>query len=382
MKWQIIIIMIFLLFLSACGTKTEDDPSQKDISNEGENSLNNQEPNEPNETNDSIDQNEPKEEDRFQKELAITTKNDKDVFLVSDLVELLKGDYQYDDLHRSLTIDIDDQQFKMVDGIPVVEHNGHYLATDEIVFIVDENEVFLPIGFLEIALGLKVSETSDFATFDWAGQALPTSITTKPFISDQEWSVDKMVKYLSFLEKPIEGAQVSTIPNHLPGAKRGYRNGYHEGIDWYGYATSKNISIDTPVYAMAEGIVVRADHDFEEYSSPLIRNKDLSLTAELGETPLYIFDRLRGKQVWVQYEKGIMNRFAHLDDIPETLKVGDRVTSETIIGYVGNSGTSGAVNGDGTELHLHQDLLIYGDLFWEPFSLEEVTEILVRVFND
>jgi murein DD-endopeptidase MepM/ murein hydrolase activator NlpD len=368
MKQKMIISIIFLLFVSACGAYTEDDRSQINIFKKEKNSLN--------------ESKSAQEGVHLEKELAIVTKNEKTVFLVSDLVELLDGDYNYDELHRLLTIDIDDQQFKIVKGIPVVEHNGIYLATDEIFAIKEEDAVFLPVVFLEIALGLTVSETSDIVLFDWGGQALLTSVTTHPLISDQEWSVDKMVNYLSFLEKPIEGAEVSTLANHLPGAKRGYRNGFHEGLDWYGYATVRTMSFDTPVYAMAEGTVVRVDHDYEEYKSPLIRNKDLSLTAELGETPLYIFDRLRGRQVWIQYEKGIMNRFAHLDDIPESLKVGDKVTSKTIIGYVGNSGTSGAVNKDGTELHLHQDILIYGDLFWKPFSLDEVTEILVRVFGD
>lgn len=132
---------------------------------------------------------------------------------------------------------------------------------------------------------------------------------------------------------------------------------------------------------MAEGVVVRADHDFQDYPSALIRNKDLSLTAELQETPAYIFDRLRGQQVWVQYENGVMSRFAHLDSIPANIKVGDIVNADTIIGYVGNSGTSGAVNQDGSELHLHQDLLIYGELFWKPFTLEETKEILLNIFQ-
>lgn len=144
MKKTIIISVIFLLFLSACGTKTEDDPSQKEITIKGDNSVNNKESNEPTEV------------DRFQKELAISTKNEKIVFIVSDLVELLQGDYHYDGLHRLLTINIDDQQFKMVDGIPVVEHNGLYLATDEIIVIVEGNDLFLPVVFLESALGLKV----------------------------------------------------------------------------------------------------------------------------------------------------------------------------------------------------------------------------------
>jgi peptidoglycan LD-endopeptidase LytH len=40
--------------------------------------------------------------------------------------------------------------------------------------------------------------------------------------------------------------------------------------------------------------------------------------------------------------------YAHLDRYAENLKVGDAVTTETVIGYVGNSG-----NAKGTPPHLH-----------------------------
>ena len=359
----IFFISIFVILLAACGTKIEEERIPKGSVEDGNSKQ----------TDDEIIN---------LKELKIKTVDSQQVFLVDDLFQLIEGTFQYDDLHRSVVIEIDNHVFKLIYDIAVVEHNGLYLPTDKIKVVLEEYNVLLPVSFLDIALGLDIEINDQLVVFEWTEEVLPVSSIEMESILDRTWTVDEMVAYLSFLEKPIEGAEVSTIPNHLPGAKRAYRNGFHEGIDWYGYATGKQISTDTPIFAMAEGVVVRADHDYEEYPSPLIRNKDLSLTAQLGETPEYIFDRLRGKQVWVQYQNGVMNRFAHLDAIPDDLKVGDKVTSESIIGYVGNSGTSGAVNQDGSQLHLHQDLLIYGELFWKPFSLDEVKEIIVRIFEE
>lgn len=314
--------------------------------------------------------------------LPMEIRHDGARFLVEDLFALIEGEYEYDEMHRSLTMNIDDQQYYLFEGAPVIEQNGHYLPTDEIYLIIEDDQIYLPTEFLELALGMNITFEENVVSFEWHGPTSKVSVNDRVSLDDTEsWDVDKMVEYLSFLEKPIEGAQVSTIPGHLPGARRPYRNGYHEGIDWYGYASGTSITTETPLYAMAEGVVVRADHDFVEYPSAVVRNKDLDITAELQQTPEYIFDRLRGRQVWVQYEKGVMNRFAHLDSIPEDLKVGDKVSADTIIGYVGNSGTSGAVDNDGSELHLHQDLLIYGELFWKPFTLEETKEILLRIFN-
>lgn len=320
-------------------------------------------------------------DEEYKKQIPNVIVDNVTAFLVEDFINVIEADYEYDELHRSLTMKIGESRYSLIHGIPVLEHNGIYVPSEDIYLMISEDDkLYLPTAFLEEGLGLAVQSDQEYLTFEWLGPVQTASAQTEDFQIDH-WDVDMMVEYLSFLQKPILDAQVSTIPNHLPGAPRAYRNGYHEGIDWYGYATGSNINRDTPVYAMAEGVVVRVDHDFEDYPSVLIRNKDLNLTAQLGETPQYIFDRLRGRQVWVQYPNGVMSRFAHLNDIPESIKVGDKVYADTIIGFVGNSGTSGAVNQDDTELHLHQDLLIYGQLFWEPFSLPEVKEVLVRVFE-
>ncbi|WP_088104948.1 M23 family metallopeptidase [Halalkalibacter urbisdiaboli] len=304
------------------------------------------------------------------------------MFQLNDLMEIVGGSYEFDEVHRTLKIKIHDDEYTLIDGVNVLERNGEFVPRDDIYFTASqEHEIAMPVSFIEHGLQLPLSYKEDVAEFQWFG---PTEKVGGPPASFgfEEWDVERMVDYLSFLEKPIKDATVSTIPSHLPGAPREYRNGYHEGIDWYDFASGGNINTDTPIYAMADGVVVRVDHDYVEYESPEERDKDLMLTSEIGETPEYIFDRLRGRQVWVQYPHGVMNRFAHLDSIPEDIKVGDRVNSETIIGYVGNSGTSDAVNNKETAgLHLHQDLLIYGELFWKPLSQEEVREVLVQIWE-
>ncbi|WP_257008141.1 M23 family metallopeptidase [Bacillus sp. FJAT-45350] len=301
-------------------------------------------------------------------------------FLVDDLFAIIDGEYAYDEIHRTLQMTINDESYYLIDGVKVLERNGEYLPTDEIYLMIEGDHVYLPASFLNQGLGIDFQYEESALVFGWKGPTERVGGPPTNFDFDS-WDADRMVEYLSFLQKPIKNAQVSTLPNHLPGAKRLYRNGYHEGLDWYDFASGGNISSETPIYAMGEGKVVRADHDYEEYPTAEVRNEDLKLTAALKETPEYIFDRLRGRQVWVQYDNGIMSRFAHLSHIPEEVKVGDKVNDETVIGFVGNSGTSGAVNQDDTELHLHQDLLIYGELFWKPLSQEEVHDVLVRVFK-
>ncbi|PYZ97833.1 peptidase M23 [Alteribacter lacisalsi] len=316
--------------------------------------------------------------------LNLYTMKDQEVVSVSELAEESGGSYHYEPVHRTLEMALKGQQFKLIYGVPVLERNGLYLDTDQVKLVLDEEEEetpYLPLSFLDYGLEANVKQEEQTVSVYTDAEAVEAFASPDDTFDLHSKSVEDMIEYLSFLDYPIKGAQVSTVESHLPGAPRDYRNGYHEGIDWYDWTTEAVINTETPVYGMAEGTVVRVDHDYEEYSSPEVRDEELSITYELGFTPEYLLDRLRGQQVWVQYDNGVMNRFAHLFDIPEELKLGARINAETIIGYVGNSGTSGAVNDDGSELHLHHDLLIYGDYFWEPFSLEETTEIIQAIWG-
>jgi murein DD-endopeptidase MepM/ murein hydrolase activator NlpD len=343
---------------------------------------------EQNDPGDSSNQNEVEnledKENQFE-ELALYSFDTHEQYFVSveELTNDLGGSYEYNEIDKSLTMSVADREFYLVYGVPVLEIDGIYIDSDRVLLMEDEEgEVYLTDSFIKKGLetDYEYDEEESMLSLSWTDQVVQAWASSEP-VDLHSFSTDEMVDYLSFLEKPIKGASVSTAESHLPGAPRTYRNGTHEGIDWYDYSSGTEITTETPIYAMATGIVVRVDDDFNDYPSHEVRDHDLQIADRVGFTPEYIIDRLRGQQVWVQYDDGVMNRFAHLDSIPENLKVGQEVTKDTIIGFVGNSGTSGALNQDGSGLHLHQDLLIYGELFWEPFTLDEAAQILRELWQ-
>jgi murein DD-endopeptidase MepM/ murein hydrolase activator NlpD len=59
-------------------------------------------------------------------------------------------------------------------------------------------------------------------------------------------------------------------------------------------------------------------------------------------------NRLGGNTVWVVGAGGRGYYYAHLDGYAEGLEVGDYVTPDTVLGYVGTTG-----NAVGTPPHLH-----------------------------
>src|SRR5690606_16540238 len=119
---------------------------------------------------------------------------------------------------------------------------------------------------------------------------------------------------------------VSTKDSSLPGAPRTYRKGVHEGIDWYGGdTTGVTITKKTPVHAIADGVVVRADHDYQEMTTTE-RNKLLALGKQNdGQTPQYVLDKVRGRSVWIQHDRGVMARYVHLDRISPNIQVGKKI---------------------------------------------------------
>lgn len=59
-------------------------------------------------------------------------------------------------------------------------------------------------------------------------------------------------------------------------------------------------------------------------------------------------NKLGGNTVWVIGAGGRVYYYAHLEKYAENLQVGDEVSTDTILGYVGDSG-----NAKGTPTHLH-----------------------------
>ncbi len=199
------------------------------------------------------------------------------------------------------------------------------------------------------------------------------SITYDP----EDVDVEELVEKLSFLENPLPGTTLSWNDAHLPGAERPYRNGIHHGLDFYAEESGADISTGTPVFAAASGELVRVDKDYEfPTNEELIQLSEKC--QELGRTPEEILDVFRGRQVWVENEKGFIIRYCHLDDVAETLEKGEHVKAGDKIGAMGYSGTT-----EVDRPHLHLEIWFDDNYLGEGMSNEEIREFFQKtIFND
>ncbi len=178
---------------------------------------------------------------------------------------------------------------------------------------------------------------------------------------------------------PIEGTRLPDRAFLFPGAPRLYRYGVHEGSDFY-LGREGAVTEDTPLLAMTDGVVIRAD---DEYSEPTAEEmaEMLAETQETHYTPPDILDRLRGRQVWIDLGDGIAVRYCHLSRIAEGLEVGQEVKQGTIIGYAGNSGTPQAQIGPEVGVHLHLEIRLGDGYLGQYLRPSEVKEWLAQVFE-
>jgi len=192
---------------------------------------------------------------------------------------------------------------------------------------------------------------------------------------------DDLAQQLSFLQSPIPGATVSTRDSHLPGAPRPYRNGIHEGLDYYSGFCGVPVNFGDPVYAAGEGVIERIDH---VYSEPAVAQRDEMLRQSIaaGNMAAAVLDKLRGRQVWIAHAYGVVTRYAHLHEVSEQLQVGDRVEAATFIGTVGNSGTSNGAEGSQDGAHLHFEIRLGDGYLGEGMDPEAVRLLLQKILED
>lgn len=160
---------------------------------------------------------------------------------------------------------------------------------------------------------------------------------------------------------PIAGACLPTGDQLMPNAPRTYRNGVHEGLDFYpGYACAP-IAKGTPIMAAYDGVVVRADLDYKDITLKQV-DELAAKTAAQGFSDPVTLDIYRGRQVWVDHGNGLVTRYCHLNSIEGGLRVGSAVKQGQVICGVGESGTPESITAPGTELHLHFEVRV-GDSF-------------------
>ncbi len=182
------------------------------------------------------------------------------------------------------------------------------------------------------------------------------------------------------LQVPIEGAHVTGRDFQMPGAPRHYRLGVHEGLDWYGHTVGVRVNRRTPVRAVAGGVVIRADVDYQ----PLTRAQADVWQAEsqrLGYTPPDVLDGYRGRQVWIDHGDGLVSRYAHLSGIEPGIVKGAEVEQGQVVATVGNSGTPGSLRSATYDAHLHLELWLDGHFvgqFLRPIEAREWLERILR----
>lgn len=142
-------------------------------------------------------------------------------------------------------------------------------------------------------------------------------------------------------------------PTLMPGAKRNYRGGVHEGVDFFNRANGDGLACGEPIRNAADGWVVRIDAAWK----PVMQNEYENLTRSIKKVhDEAMLDRLRGRQVWVKTEDGTILRYCHLNTVAEGIQVGTRLNAGTVLGTMGNSGTADGARATGKNCHLHFEI--------------------------
>ena len=184
---------------------------------------------------------------------------------------------------------------------------------------------------------------------------------------------------------PCKGVKIPKRASRLPNAPRDYRNGTHRGVDFFA-------NWGTDIRAVADGLVVRADHNYEEYPADF-RVEMLKSSGKVGHTPSDIFNSvLLGKAIILDHGFDLVPGFraitiyAHLSSIKKDLSGGSVVKAGQIIGKTGNTGTRPSTLGTKKESHLHWELILQKDTkevyLGKDVPYERLYKMLKNIFEN
>ena len=193
---------------------------------------------------------------------------------------------------------------------------------------------------------------------------MPVVATTPPDVGER--GARTYARLWGMFASPIEGGDIPTDLELLPGAPRDYRGGIHEGIDFPS-------PTGTPVLAAASGTVARVDTSFLDWNR---EQQDVALyeALTLGYTPPATLDRIRGRQVWIDHGKGLITRYAHLSAV-EPLAVGQKIEAGALIGEVGSSGYPQGGP------HLHFEVRVGEDFYGDGLAGDVLVRAVARLFR-
>ena len=179
---------------------------------------------------------------------------------------------------------------------------------------------------------------------------------------------------------PIDGACLPEEALFLPGAPREYRQGVHEGVDFFNARSCTFVGLDTEVVAAKAGLVIRADWAYQDLTAETAKQLMEAIERSAGTDPEAL-DLLRGRQVWVDHGDGIVTRYAHLNGIAGGIEVGARVGQGQVIAYVGESGTIDSLDAPGTQVHLHFEIRVGDSYLGQGLPPAAVRQLYQRAFS-
>lgn len=186
------------------------------------------------------------------------------------------------------------------------------------------------------------------------------------------------------LQLPCKGISVPKRTMRLPNAPRDYRSGTHRGIDFFA-------NWGTTVQAVADGIIVRADHGYKEVPADFRVNM-LNASSKVGHTPSDIFNNiLLGQAIFLDHGFDLIPGFrtitiyAHLSHIDNKIKPGTIVKKGDIMGKSGNSGIRESTLGSRSGSHLHWEMILQikdQEIYLgKDIPNPELYNMLSRIFN-
>lgn len=178
---------------------------------------------------------------------------------------------------------------------------------------------------------------------------------------------------------PVEGGCLPEDDILMPGAAREYRDGIHEGVDFYESDNCAFVGLGTEVLAAKAGTVIRADHTYQDLTAADLAELD-ELVEERGGFDPEVEDAYRGRQVWIQHGDGTVTRYAHLSGVAEHVVVGSIVERGEVIAFVGDSGTPESVTDPGTQVHLHFEIRVGDSYLGAGLPPDEVRDLYLEAF--
>jgi murein DD-endopeptidase MepM/ murein hydrolase activator NlpD len=202
--------------------------------------------------------------------------------------------------------------------------------------------------------------------------------TPRPPARPTSTSADNLLRM--HLIMPLEGACLTSDEGQMPNAEREYRSGIHEGLDFFTGFACIDVPKGLPVLAVADGKVIRADHDYRALTQSQIDQLEAESAAQ-GFTSPGTLDKFRGRQVWIDHGNGIVTRYCHLAGIPRDLQVGMTVEQGHTIGYVGDSGTPESASNPDFEIHLHFEIRVGDSYLGAGLGPADTREVYEAVFG-